>query len=491
MILWSTGQECKKGREPLEKDNKKSTASEATPTVQENPNTKKIDVKQFYKGKQFLHNKFGDFLIKQYHIIKLQHKGISDEQAISSPIMMYSPKYGIYEHAAQFIPRVATKYIEGLKNNQIKEVIGYIDRKARIVPVTEPQLISVLNGVLNPYTKEFKPFSPNTIVTYRLPVVYNPQAVHAPLLDTFMINLFNDDAETHEFIYKIIGYGMSYNNFLQKFFLLAGTGGNGKSAFLELIHNMYGDWNISSVPLNKLDGVERFAKSDLLGKMLNLGDDIDKTAIRETGDIKKIVSGEPIRAEYKGQNAFIFVPRAKLFFSANALPNIYDNSDGMQDRITVVPFVNRIRDTEKADNTLLPRITNNTDEMSVLLNRALDGLQQLLHDKRLIRPKVVEECTNQYMKDINPVALFEDACINGEVVIYTSYGGQKAFVIDGSLTTDVYEQYSEWCNKNGYKPLNSRNFGKELYRIGYERVQVRKGEYRGQRVYKMMEHMEP
>ena len=65
------------------------------------------------------------------------------------------------------------------------------------------------------------------------------------MLDTFLKNLFGDDREMHTFIYQIIAYGLWPDNHLQKFFILFGEGGNGKSTFLNLLKPFYGRENIS------------------------------------------------------------------------------------------------------------------------------------------------------------------------------------------------------------------------------------------------------
>ena len=54
----------------------------------------------------------------------------------------------------------------------------------------------------------------------------------------------------------------------------------------------------------------------LFGKLANLGDDISDSFKEDVAIFKKIATGESIKAENKGKDAFQFIPYAKLIFSA-------------------------------------------------------------------------------------------------------------------------------------------------------------------------------
>ena len=77
--------------------------------------------------------------------------------------------------------------------------------------------------------------------------------------------------------------------------------------------------NISSLDLKKLG--DRFSTVMMFGKLANIGDDISNEFVTDTAVFKKIVTGETIDAEQKGQPKFDFKPFCKLlFFSKIAFP---------------------------------------------------------------------------------------------------------------------------------------------------------------------------
>ena len=91
-------------------------------------------------------------------------------------------------------------------------------------------------------------------------------------------------------------------------------------------------------------------------KMVNLGDDIEASALLESAVLKKVVSGEPVHANPKFGLMFAFVVTQKLLFSANSVPRITDTSQGMADRLIIIPFTQRIRGTATAAPNIVQEI---------------------------------------------------------------------------------------------------------------------------------------
>ena len=53
---------------------------------------------------------------------------------------------------------------------------------------------------------------------------------------------------------------------------------------------------------------------------------------------KKIVAGNRIKAERKGQDPFEFNPYIKLLFSANDIPRMKDKTGAVLRRLVIIPF---------------------------------------------------------------------------------------------------------------------------------------------------------
>ena len=126
---------------------------------------------------------------------------------------------------------------------------------------------------------------------------------------------------------------------------------------------------------------------DLFGKLANVFADLDRRALKGTSYFKTIVSGDSIDAERKFKSTFSFTPYAKLIFSANEIPHSSDNTFAFYRRWCIIPFNNKF-EGEKADVNLLHKLTT-PEELSGLLNRALQGLIRLIDNNGFTEPRSV------------------------------------------------------------------------------------------------------
>lgn len=85
---------------------------------------------------------------------------------------------------------------------------------------------------------------------------------------------------------------------------------------------------------------EGFSVAALAGKLANIRDDISDEFLqrRSIATFKKIVTGDRIKAEFKGENPFEFAPYAKLLFSANDIPRTKDKTGAVLRRMVIIPF---------------------------------------------------------------------------------------------------------------------------------------------------------
>ena len=114
---------------------------------------------------------------------------------------------------------------------------------------------------------------------------------------------------------EIIAYTFIRNNLFEYYFILIGSGGNGKSVFIGILSNLHGHKNISNVPLHSLVS-NRFALADLENKDVNVDTELSSSTINDMSILKKLTGRQPIRIERKGQHAYDALLWAKQFFNA-------------------------------------------------------------------------------------------------------------------------------------------------------------------------------
>lgn len=113
-----------------------------------------------------------------------------------------------------------------------------------------------------------------------------------------------------------------------------------------------------------------------------------------------------------------------------------------------------------------PHLVNELSaELPGILNWAFKGLKSLRQAGRFTIPQKCRQASEQYRRDVNPARAF----LLDNYVAYFDY--------DGLPTQEVYACYVAWCQNNGYRPLNSNNFGKEVKRTlpGVRKGQKREG----------------
>ncbi|MDQ6863513.1 MAG: DUF5906 domain-containing protein [Thermoproteota archaeon] len=99
----------------------------------------------------------------------------------------------------------------------------------------------------------------------------------------------------------------------------------------------------------------------MANKDVNIDTELSSATIHETSILKKLTGRQPVRIERKNQRAHDATLHAKLFFSANKIPQTADESDAYFRRNVVISFANKFED--KADPDLLGKLTTH-EEMS-------------------------------------------------------------------------------------------------------------------------------
>lgn len=445
----------------------------------------KADTWEFTNEKgAILPKKLGEYIKERYNIVHIkQTDTMNRNEALTTPLYSYNPFYGVYEaldvngdaplHNMIFN---ITDDIE-IPSGKMSETLKYIKATAPVLPFIDTNIIAFKNALYDVENDAVLEKDHSIVTTTRMTnVEYNPDIVEHDQLDTFMFNLFGgqeDDADMMRFIYEVVGYCLVNNTFAQKFFILYGEGGNGKSSFLQLLTSLLTESNVSNIALIDI-GASQFRLAEIVGKYANIGDDIESTAILNTASLKKIVTGDTIIVEPKHLKPYSYKPHAKLFFSCNSIPRIYDNSTGMKDRLVIIPMTNRIRNTAIATPHIVREIIK-SGGLTVLLNRALEGLRRLRSQGAFTEPPRVTALTASYIKENDQVAQFLDDIDNGEVQITPVYGSALGCDEDINIllstkdvfARDLYLIYQNWAKESGYKSLGKHEFSKRMKALGY------------------------
>jgi putative DNA primase/helicase len=213
--------------------------------------------------------------------------------------------------------------LKPLTTNRINEILAALRRK-NYIPLSKfyeaKYYINAKNGLISLETWELEPHRPEVYFLTQLDAEYDPN-VYAEEWDDFLKKV--TDTESILVLQEFIGYCLLPDCRFEKALALVGPGGSGKSTFLEVVRAVLGDDNTTGFSIQQLES-ERFARSELIGKLVNIYNDLPYTALEKSDIFKQLVSGDPIQVERKYKQPFLARLYAKLIFSANQLPPTRD-----------------------------------------------------------------------------------------------------------------------------------------------------------------------
>lgn len=390
----------------------------------------------FFKKGKFLFDKFAIFLKNTNHIIR-----------INGQLHIY--RDGIYIEGSSEIEATMIEHIPDLTRSRRSEILSYLDILIRKnTKMSGANLIAFKNGVYNIETEELMDFSPEYVITNKIDFNFNPNA-HSDIVDNTFDKLACQNQAIRDLLEEAVGYCFYRRNELRKSFILTGDKKNGKSTFLAMLKELLGDNNTSALDLNEL--AERFSSASLFGKLANIGDDIGDEFIANPATFKKIVSGDRIKGENKGQKEFFFNPYCKLLFSANNIPRIKDKSGAVLDRLVIIPFDARFSPNDPDFDPYIKYKLIKEDALEYLILLGLKGLKRVLKNQGFTKSEKVAKSIEEYEEANNPILVFFKEVDVDDIV--------------NEPTKEVYQKYNEFCLANSFTPMSNIEFSKQIKRF--------------------------
>lgn len=403
----------------------------------------------FFTSKgSFLFDKFAKYLQQAENIIKLNGK-------------LYIYRNGIYEQGDEYIEAAMIEHIPNLSRSKRQEVLAYLGLLvSKESSVADANLIAFENGVLNIADDSFSDFSPEYIITNKIPHNYNPHA-SSKLLDGVLNKLACGDENVKTLLLQSIGYCFYRRNELRKSFFLLGEKRNGKSTFLDMVGTLLGEDNTANLDLCEIG--DRFRTAELTGKLANIGDDINDEWVSNTAIFKKVVSGDVVTVERKGKDPFKLRSFAKFFFSANSLPRLGRGKDSraVLDRLVIIPFDAKFSKDDAGYDPFIKYKLREEDVIEALIIQVIPALRDVLADQEFIHCSKVDKNLEEFEKSNNPLLEFfeeitDDDYLNEPIRL-------------------VYQKYSTFCMSNNLQAMSAIEFQRQIkkqYNLSVKTVEL-------------------
>jgi putative DNA primase/helicase len=313
-------------------------------------------------------------------------------------------------------------------------------------------LINLSNGTYSLGKNSLQPHKQADMLTKLANITYDEKA-ECPKWIAFQREICAGDDELIR--YKQVMYGAALSGrVLRGFFVMYGTGANGKSTELGVIQELLGDYanstsfdtfmgeknNFVLTELARLQGI-RFVSASESSEDADLHSELVKT----------ITGGDPISAKFSHQNSFTYAPQFKIYLATNYKPRIKGTDHGIWERINLVPYSVTIP-KERQDPNLKEKLLS---ESSGILNWLLEGYRLYKElGYKLPECHAVDKATNEYKTDEDIVQLF----VHHMCDVGVNYR---------DTTANLYKVFKYWCDDEGVKALTKKKFGMRLSDLGY------------------------
>lgn len=306
-------------------------------------------------------------------------------------------------------------------------------------PPAEPGRVYFRNGY---YSLDGGSFHPDVsaFTFYRLSVDFEPAApTPRKWLDYVSALLDDEDVLT---LQEFCGYALIPTTRAQKMLFLIGNGGEGKSVAGAVLMAIFGQ-AATSGRLHDIE--ERFGLACLEGKLLFIDDDLPTAKLKETANVKKIVTAQtPVQVERKGRDAYAARIYCRLLCFGNQMTDaLYDHSTGAFRRRLIL--TTKPRDPGRVDN---PQLAEEIieDELPGVALWMLDGLKRLQANRWQFSTSEKQRQQEQAYKEdsFNLLAFLNDR----EWIVFDP---------TASVTSrELYTVYCKWCLQNGEDALAQR-----------------------------------
>jgi putative DNA primase/helicase len=320
----------------------------------------------------------------------------------------------------------------------------------------DPLLLGVANGVLDLRTGALREPRREDLITKRAPVEFLPGAA-CPTWLRFLDRVFAGQADLIGFMQRAVGYSLAGHTSEQCFFLLYGTGANGKSTLLGALDALLGDYAMTAPAATFMEKDRGGANNDIArlrgARLVSAIETEDGQRLAESL-VKQVTGQDTVTARFLYAEFFEFAPAFKLWLAVNHKPTIKGDDYAIWRRIRLVPFTVRIPDEEK-DGALPTRLRA---ELPGILNWALEGCR-LWQESGLAAPEAVTAATAEYRADMDVMQQFFDECCS--------------LSLTGSVgASTLYAAYKRWSEGNTGWSMSQTRFGRTLKERGFDKQRV-------------------
>jgi len=336
-------------------------------------------------------------------------------------------------------------------------------------------VLAFTNGLYDLKTSSFRCIMPQDFVStttgYEMPRNRNAEAKEQIM--AMFWSMFENN-ELIDYILKVFGTCLYGKNRFEEFYVLTGSGRNGKGVLSDFLKYVFGDYFTSvdntliTKPQERRDQPNP-ALVDARPKRIMMTTEPEGDDKLQTGIIKKISGGDAVEARtLNSKHIYNYVPPYKLFVQANNIPKLSRVDSATQNRMRVIKFPfkfvpNPIESFHRAVNPdLKEKSIKSVEWRNEFMFMLIDKFNEVKDLKSLSPPKAVCDSTNEYFDDNNPLKNWLDK-------FYTITKDAKDYVLSSELKKQyMIDMNIEKMGDSAFKTLlEFNNITRERKTAGY------------------------
>ena len=197
------------------------------------------------------------------------------------------------------------------------------------------------NGTIDLRRGELRPHNMDDLITHLIPIDFDPKA-EAPTFRRALLEICGGSQSLAAFLQRWFGYCAIGVTNEQKFAVLYGDGGNGKSLLLETVSEVLGTYASTCAP-GLLIAAGKSSRhpaeiADLFGKRLTVAHESGEGAALNEDFIKQATGDDKLKARLMRENFFEWKPTHTLNLLTNHKPQIRGQDNGIWRRVLLIPF---------------------------------------------------------------------------------------------------------------------------------------------------------
>lgn len=341
----------------------------------------------------------------------------------------------------------------------------------------DTNLIGVSNGVLDLANSRLMPPSPSMLVSKHINIEYYPEA-RSNVWDKLLLDITGKDRDYRLFLREHFGAMLGGRNDLERFTILHGPGGSGKSTLGNTILDILGPYALqtnhdtfSRQPSGKIrEDLAAFA-----GKRYVVDMELPDSQRLDTSVIKMLSGRDSIRARMLYQGGKVIKPTWSIVVSCNSLPALHPAPDsGFWRRVLVLPFTRR---PKQPDRYLKDKLSTKAARRAILAWLVAGYRAYIRRPARApVRlPMTVQAACAEYRMRYDHLSYWLETCT-------------KSDPKSNSPNLANYASYIEFCEAYDIEDtdrVSAVSLGRYLTQQGYPTVRTHRG--RGKRGIRIIE----